>query len=111
VIAFAGEQRFRFQLANIIFGIAELAVELFEQIVALLGVGLFLREMDVSIQVARKRSELFVGGDLVFRTLAIAQDGLRGFLIVPEIWLCDAGFEGLQTLAMWSGVKDSSEPS
>jgi hypothetical protein len=67
--------------------------------------------VDVGIQVAGKRSELFVGGDLIFRTLAIPQDGLRGFLIVPEIWLCDAGFEGLQTLAMWSSVKDSSEPS
>jgi hypothetical protein len=41
--------------------------------------------MDVSVQVAGKRSELFVGGDLIFRALAIAQDGLRGFLIVPEI--------------------------
>jgi hypothetical protein len=30
VIAFAGEQRFRFQLGNVIFGIAELAIELFE---------------------------------------------------------------------------------
>jgi hypothetical protein len=67
--------------------------------------------VDVGIQVAGKRSEFFVGGDLIFRALAIAQDRLRGFLIVPEIGLCDAGFEGLQTLAVWSGVKDSSEPS
>jgi hypothetical protein len=35
---------------------------------------------------------------------------LRGFLIVPEIGLRDAGFEGLQALAMWRGVKDSSGP-
>jgi hypothetical protein len=67
--------------------------------------------VDVGIQVAGKRSELFVGGDLIFRTLTITQDRLRGFLIVPEIRLCDACFEGLQTLAMWSSVKDSSEPS
>jgi len=35
---------------------------------------------------------------------------LRGFLIVPEIGLCDTGFEGFQALAMWGSVKDSSEP-
>jgi hypothetical protein len=47
---------------------------------------------------------------LVFGAFAIAKDGLRSFLIVPEIGLGDAGFEGFQVLAMWSGVKDSSEP-
>jgi hypothetical protein len=41
--------------------------------------------MDVRVQVAGKRSELFVGGDLIFGALAVAQNGLRGFLIVPEI--------------------------
>jgi hypothetical protein len=35
---------------------------------------------------------------------------LRGFLIVPEIGLRDARFEGLQAFAMWRGVKDSSGP-
>jgi hypothetical protein len=35
---------------------------------------------------------------------------LRGFLIIPEIGLGDARFEGFQALAMWRGVKDSSEP-
>ena len=67
--------------------------------------------MNIGVEVAGKRSELFVGGDLFFRALAIAQDGLRGFLIVPEVGLSDAGFEGLQTFAMGSGVKDSSGPS
>jgi hypothetical protein len=66
--------------------------------------------MNIGVEVAGKRSELVVGGDLFFRALAIAQDGLRGFLIVPEIGLSDAGFEGLQTFAMWRGVKDSSGP-
>jgi len=47
---------------------------------------------------------------LVFGAFAIAKDGLRGFLIVPEIGLGDADLEGFQALAMWSGVKDSSEP-
>jgi hypothetical protein len=67
--------------------------------------------MNVGVQVAGKRSELVIGGDLIFGTLAIAQDGLRGFLIVPEIGLSNAGFEGFQAFAMWRSVKDSSGPS
>jgi len=66
--------------------------------------------MNVRIEVAGKRSELFVGGNLIFGAFAVAQDGLRGFLIVPEIGLCDTGLEGLQALAMGRGVKDSSGP-
>jgi hypothetical protein len=111
MIAFAGKQGLGFQVGDVIFGVAKLAVEFLEQIVALLGVGFFLREVDVGVQVAGKRSELFVGSDLFFGALAIAQDGLRGFLIVPEIGLSDAGFERLQALAMWCAVKDSSGPS
>ncbi len=110
MIAFAGEQRLGFQFGDVIFCVAELAVEFLQQIVALLGVGFFLREMNVGVEVAGKRSELFVGGDLIFGAFAIAQDGLRGFLIVPEIGLRDAGFERFQTLAMGRGVKDSSGP-
>jgi hypothetical protein len=66
--------------------------------------------MDVRVEVTGKRNELFVGGDLFFRALAISQDRLRSFLIVPELWLRDTGFEGLQAIAVWRGVKDSSEP-
>jgi hypothetical protein len=76
----------------------------------LLGIGFFLGEMDVGFEVAGERREFVVRGDLVFGAFAVAQDGLRSFLIVPKIGLCDAGFEGFQTLAMWRGVKDSSEP-
>src|SRR5712671_2697182 len=39
VIAFAREQRFGFQVGDVIFGAVELAIELFQQVVALLGVG------------------------------------------------------------------------
>jgi hypothetical protein len=77
----------------------------------LLGIGFFLREVNVRIEVAGKRRELFVSANLIFGPFAIAQDGLRRFLIVPEIGLRDAGFEGFQALAMRSGVKDSSGPS
>jgi hypothetical protein len=109
VIAFTREQRFGFQVGDIIFSGTELAVELFEQIVALLGVGFFLREMNVGIQIAGERSELFVGGNLILGALTIAQERLRGFLIVPEIGRRDPRFEGFQAFAVRRGVKDSSE--
>jgi hypothetical protein len=95
MIAFAGKQRFGFQVRDIRFGVVELAVELLEQIVALFGVGFFMRQVDVRVEVAGKRGQLFVGGNLFFGAFAIAQDGLRGVLIVPELGRCDAGFEGL----------------
>ena len=111
MIALAGKQRFGFQVCDVSFGVVELAVEFLDQIAPLLGVGFFLRQVDVRVEVAGKRGELFVGGNLLFGAFAIAQDGLRGFLIVPELGRCDAGFEGLQPFAMWRGVKDSSGPS
>ena len=111
MIAFAGKQRLGFQVRDIRFGVVELAVEFLEQIVALFSVGFFMRQVDVRVEVAGKRGQLFVGGNLLFRAFAIAQDGLRGFLIAPELGRRDAGFEGFQAFAMWRGVKDSSGPS
>jgi hypothetical protein len=52
MIAFAGEQRLGFQLCDVIFRGVELAIEFLQQIVALLGVGFFLGEVDVGVQVA-----------------------------------------------------------
>jgi hypothetical protein len=49
--------------------------------------------MDVRVEIAGKRSEFFVSGDLIFGALAVAQDGLRGFLIAPKIGRGDARFE------------------
>jgi hypothetical protein len=45
---------------------------------------------------------------LFFGAFSIAKNGLRFFLVVPEIGLSDAGFEGFQTLAILRGVKDNS---
>jgi len=45
---------------------------------------------------------------LFFSALAITQNGLRLFLVVPEIGLSDAGFEGFQTFAVLRRVKDNS---
>jgi hypothetical protein len=64
--------------------------------------------MDIRLYVARNRGELFVGGDLLFGALPLAQNSLRRFLIVPEIGVGDARFEGFQALAILRRVKDSS---
>jgi hypothetical protein len=66
--------------------------------------------MDISVQVTGKGGEFIVSADLIFGALAIAQDGLGGFLIVPKVRLGDTCFQGFQAFAMGSGVKDSSEP-
>jgi len=45
---------------------------------------------------------------LFFRALAVAQNGLRFILVVPEIGLSNAGFERFQAFAELRGVKESS---
>ena len=110
MVAFAGEQRLGFQVGDVTFRVVEFAVQLLEQIIALLGIGLFLHEMDVGIEVAGKRSKFVVGADLIFGTFAIAKNRLRGFLIVPKVRSRNAGFERFQALAMRRSVKDNSEP-
>jgi len=108
VIVLSGEQRLSFQLGDVAIGGAELAVQLFQQIVLLLDVGLFLSEMDVRLDVAGDRGELLVRGDLFFGALALAENTLSSFRIVPEIGFGDARFEYFQALAVLRCVKDSS---
>jgi hypothetical protein len=74
----------------------------------LLDVGLFLGEMDVGLNVAGDGCELFVGGNLFFSALSVAENTLCRFLIAPEIGVGGAGFEGFQALAVLGRVKDSS---
>jgi len=74
----------------------------------LLGVGLFLDEIDIRFDVAGDGGELFVRRNLLFSALAIAENALRGFLIAPKIGIGGAGFEGSQALAILGCVKDSS---
>jgi hypothetical protein len=45
---------------------------------------------------------------LLFGALAVSKDGLRFFLVVPEVGLGDASFEGFQTFAVLRSVKESS---
>ena len=67
--------------------------------------------MDVGLEVASQRGKSFVGGNLLFGALAFAQNRLGGFLIVPEIGVGNADFEGFQALAIAFDVKDNSEPA
>jgi hypothetical protein len=74
----------------------------------LISVGFFVGQIDVGLDVAGKRSELLVGGDLIFGALAVSKDGLGFFLVVPKIGLGDASFEGFQAFAVLRSVKDNS---
>ena len=74
----------------------------------MLDVGLFLGEMAVRLNVAGDGREFRVRGNLFFGALALAENALRGFLIVPEIGVSDAFFENFQALAILRRVKDSS---
>src|SRR5207245_3545247 len=108
VIGLAGEQRSGFQFRDKAVGVVELAVQLFQQVVLLLDVGLFLSEMDVGLDVAGDGGELLVGGNLFFGALAFAENALCGFLVVPEIGGGDTRFEDFQAFAVLRRVKDSS---
>jgi hypothetical protein len=65
--------------------------------------------MDIRFNVAGERGEFFVRGNLLFGALAVAENTLCGFLIVPEIGIGYARFECFQALAVLRGVKDNSE--
>ncbi len=108
VIGLAGEERSGFQFRDEGIRGVQLAVQFFQQVVLLLDVGLFLSEMDIGLDIAGNRRELFVGGNLFFSALAFAEDALRGFLIVPEIGIGNASFESFQAFAVLRRVKDSS---
>ena len=64
--------------------------------------------MDVRLDVARDGGKLFVSSNLFFGALALSENALRGFLIVPEIGVGDARFESFQAFAILRGVKDNS---
>jgi len=64
--------------------------------------------MNIGFDIANERSKFFVGGNLIFGALAIAEDALRRFLIAPEIGIGYASLQGFQALAILWRVKDSS---
>jgi hypothetical protein len=108
MIAFAGKERFCFQVGDVNVRGAKFALQLFQEVFALLGIRFFLGKVDVRLEVAAHRRKLFVRSDLLFCALAVTENALSGFLIAPEIGVSDAGFECLQAFAVGFGVKDSS---
>jgi hypothetical protein len=111
VIVLAGKQGLRFELGDVVLGSGELAVEILQQIVALIGVGLFAGKGDVRVDVAGGGGKLGVSGDVGFRALAIAKNTLGGFLVAPKIGCGGALFECFQALAVLRGVKENSVPA
>jgi hypothetical protein len=64
--------------------------------------------MDVGLDIAGDRSEFRVGGNLFFGAFPFAQNALSALLVVPDIGVSHACFEGFQALAILRRVKDSS---
>ena len=108
VIGLPGEQRLGFQVRDVAIRGVELPIQLFQQVVLLFDVGLFLGEMDVRLDVAGDGCELLVCSNLFFGPLPFAENALCSFLIVPKIGVRDARFESLQALPILGRVKDSS---
>jgi len=108
MIGFAGEKCFGFQFGNVGIGGAEFLVQVLEEIVFLFDVGFFLSKVDVSFDVTGDGREFFVSGNLVLGALAVTENALGSFLIVPEIGVGCADFESFQTLAVLRRVKDNS---
>jgi hypothetical protein len=72
------------------------------------GVGFTAGQFNVGINVAGNGGKPGVSCNLIVGVLALFQYALRLFLIVPEIGIADAFFEGLQARAILRRVKDSS---
>jgi len=107
-IAFAGEQRFGFELRDVLVGGVKLLVGIAQDGIALCDVALFVREMQISVDVAGDAREFLFGGDAALRTFTLLKDLLRLFLILPEVLLGAGCFEFRQKFPMAGNVKDNS---
>ena len=67
--------------------------DVIEERVALRIVGFFARKIEISFDVAGFSFEEFFRVDAVFHLLALLQDDLRFFLILPEIRIAYFFFE------------------
>jgi hypothetical protein len=86
-------------------GGGEFLGDVFEQRGALGVVALFLRQADIGFDVARFAVEGFFRVDAVFELLALLQDGLRFFLILPEIRVAYFFFDAASCLRAESASK------
>ena len=108
VIGLAGEQRTSLLFRDVALRSSQLVVKIFEQSFPLPRIGFFSSESDVGLDVAAQGGKFGIGRDLILGALAVAQDRLRRFLVVPEVRLGNAFFEGFQALAMLRRVKENS---
>ena len=97
-----------FEFANVRVSGGEFFAEVLQEFFALLSVGFRLGKLNVGLDVARKRAKLCVGGKLILGALALFEDALCFFLIVPEVGIGAALLEGFQARAVLLRVKDSS---
>jgi hypothetical protein len=92
-------------------GAVEFRRDFREQAGAGLGVGFFVRQMEVSFEVAGGARQFRVRRDALFGLLALLQGTLRFFLVLPEVGLADQGFQAGKYCAVAREVKDSSAPA
>src|SRR6202041_1927764 len=89
-------------------GRCDLFADIFQQRVALRVVGLFPGEIEIGLDIAGFGFEELLCIDAVFDLLALLQNTLRLFLILPKIWIAYFFFECSELLAGGVSVKESS---
>ena len=108
MVVLSGKQRLGFKFPDVVIRRREFLAEVFQQFFFLICVGFAFGKVNVRLDVAGEGFELFVGGELIFDALPVAEDALRFFLIAPKIGIGGAGFEGFQARSVLGSVKESS---
>lgn len=107
-VVFAGEERLRLELADVLVNRIKFSADVFQHGFALRGVRFFVRHVEIGFDVADGAREFFVGGNIAFGVFTLLQNSLSFFLVLPEGGIAGLGFEGLQAFAVGGNVKDSS---
>jgi threonine/homoserine/homoserine lactone efflux protein len=71
-------------------------------------VGFFAREIEVRLDVAGFGVESFFRVHAVFHLLALLQESLRLFLVLPEVGIAYFFFQSGELFSSGAGVKESS---
>ena len=98
----------RFEFGDELVGGIEFSGDIFQNGFALRGVGFFLGEVEIRLDVRDGARELFFGRDVGFCVLALLKDRLRFLLVLPERRVVDFRFERFQEFAAGGNVKDNS---
>jgi hypothetical protein len=98
----------RFELGDVFIGGVELRANVVQDRVALRGIGFLLGQMEICFDVGNGAREFLLRGDVSFRVLALLENGLGFFLVLPERGIVNLWLKGLQQFAVGGNVKDSS---